>query len=227
MRRSPLSHSLAVLRTTIGLTQKEMGDLVHRAARTIQSIELLKLPLTEQLALRIAEATGVDEAWLFEGNPHTPPRKGLPLIQAGRGEGEYTQADYEFYRAYVETRIWTEEAWAATQKKAEVKGNKAQVLQLALRKTEVFEKQRQLINLIDADLKSELGFILLKSAMTDDMRLVRWKIRRFLEGLAKEFSLEVPKTGVSIETLKLAVHDLSSPAEPAHPAGQPRRKHKP
>jgi hypothetical protein len=37
------------------------------------------------------------------------------------------------------------------------------------------------------------------------MRLVRWKIRRFLEDIAKEFSIKIPATGISTETLKLAI----------------------
>jgi transcriptional regulator with XRE-family HTH domain len=205
MQRSPFLHPLAVLRITAGLTQKKMGDLVNRAARTIQSIELRKMPLTEELALRIAEVTGVDEAWLAEGNPNIPPRKGLTLIQAGRGEGEYTKADYEFYRAYLETSIWSEEEWAATVKKAQAKGNKAEVLDLGLRKVEALANQKEIIQLIDDALRNELQLILLHTVLTRDMRLVRWKIRRFLENLAKEFSLKIPATGISTETLKLAI----------------------
>ena len=205
MQRSPLLHPLAVLRTTIGLTQKQLGDLVNRAARTIQSIELTKLPLTDELALRIAEATGVDEAWLAQGNPSLPPRKGLTLIQAGKGEGEYTKADYEFYRAYLETSIWSEAEWAATVKKAQAKGNKAEVLDLGLRKVEAFANQKEIVQLIDDALRNELQLILLHTALTGNMRLVRWKIRRFLEHLAKEFSIKIPESGISTETLKLAI----------------------
>jgi len=197
-------HPLAVLRTTIGITQKQMGDFVNRAARTIQSIELRKMPLTDELALRIAEATGVDEAWLSAGNPETPPRKGLLLRQAGRGEGDYTKADYEFYRAYLETAIWGEGKWAATLKKAEAKGDKSKVVELGLRKLEAFENQKEVIQLLDDSLRTELQLILIATARTNDMRLVRWKIRRFLEDLAKEFSVKIPSTGIATDTLNLA-----------------------
>jgi transcriptional regulator with XRE-family HTH domain len=213
MRRSPLLHPLAVLRTTVGLSQQEMGDLVNRAARTIQSIELLKMPLTAELALRIAEATGVDEAWLVEGNPNIPPRKGLTLIQAGKGEGEYTKADYEYYRAYLETAIWSEEKWAATLKKAEAKGDKAKVLELGLRKVEAFSNQKEIIQLIDDFLRNELQLILIHTTRTNDMRLVRWKIRRFLEDLVKEFSIKIPESRISTETLKLAIPIPKSAAD--------------
>ena len=127
------------------------------------------------------------------------------MLQAGRGHGEYTKADYEFYRAYLETSIWSEEKWAATVKKAQAKGNKAEVLELGLRKVEAIANQKEIIQLIDDSLRNELQLILLHTAMTGDMRLVRWKIRRFLEDIAKEFSIKIPATGISTETLKLAI----------------------
>jgi transcriptional regulator with XRE-family HTH domain len=204
MRHSPLLHPLAVLRILIQLTQKELGDFVNRAARTIQSIELRKLPLTEELALRIAEATGVDEAWLFAGDPSIPPRKGLTLIQAGRGEGEYTKADYEFYRSYVETGFLTYDEWRGSREKAKAKGKLAEADELHSRKLLVLGEQMELIKLIDDDLKNELRLILSATEYRDDKRLVRWKIRRFFEDLAKEFSLAIPKTGISIKTLSQA-----------------------
>jgi transcriptional regulator with XRE-family HTH domain len=224
MRRSPLLHPLAVLRITAGLTQQEMGDLVNRAARTIQSIELRKMPLTQELALRIAEATGVDETWLFAGDPNSPPRKGLTLIQAGKGEGEYTRADYEFYRAYVETGTWTYDEWKATRDKAKAQGKLAEADQLHSLKLQVVEKQVEFIKLIDDDLKNELRLILSKTEFSDHMRLVRWKIRRYFEDLAKEFSLDIPKTGISVKSLAHA--NPPSQEEARQPAGRPGRKAK-
>ena len=142
MRVSPLLHPLAVLRTTIGITQKEMGDFVNRAARTIQSIELRKMPLTAELALRIAEATGVDEAWLFAGDAKVPPVKGVTLFNAGRGEGEYTKADYEFYRAYIETRLWDQKALEETLKKAKAEGKQAEVVEIMETKLDLMARQK-------------------------------------------------------------------------------------
>ena len=217
MRRSPLLHPVAVLRTTIGLTQKQLGDFVNRAARTIQSIELGKLPLTEELALRIAEATGVDEAWLFAGNPHTPPIKGIILIHAGRGKGEYTKADYEYYRAYVETPIVSDPIWKPVFEDAKAKGsNEVDIPLEALTKAGVLKKQQEILDLIERDLITQLRMILAQSESTKDMRLLRWKIRRFLEDLAKEFSLEIGETGISIQSLQYAgAPPLPSEAEPA------------
>jgi transcriptional regulator with XRE-family HTH domain len=69
MRTSPLQHPLAVLRTQLGLGQKDFGDMVGRHWRTIQSVELGKLPLSAKLAERICEETGVGFEWLMNGDP--------------------------------------------------------------------------------------------------------------------------------------------------------------
>ena len=58
--------------------------------------------------------------------------------------------------------------------------------------------------MIEQDLITQLRLILNLTETTNDMRLVRWKIRRYLEDLAKEFSLDIPQTGISIKALALA-----------------------
>jgi len=77
MRISPHRHTLAVLRTTIGLTQKEMAQLAECARPTIQAIELGKLVLSERLAKLIAFKTGVDLTWLLKNKPQVPPVDGF------------------------------------------------------------------------------------------------------------------------------------------------------
>lgn len=198
MQRSPLLHPLAILRKTVGLTQKEMGDLVNRAARTIQSIELNKLPLTEELALRIAEATGVDEAWLFAGDPSVPPQKGVTLVNAGRGDAEYTKADYEFYRAYVETKLWDDKAFEETIKKAKAEGKQAEVVELIETKVNLMDRQKWFVENADKKLLAELELILIQTSMNENLRLARWKIRRFLDDLAKELSIKIPKLKTAV-----------------------------
>jgi len=80
MRRSPLEHPLAVLRTQLGLGQTEFGQKVGRHWRTIQSVELGKLPLSAKLAERIADETGISFRWLMAGKPKAPmvDERGLP-----------------------------------------------------------------------------------------------------------------------------------------------------
>lgn len=73
MRRSPLRHPLAVLRTLLGLSQKEFGGLVKRSPRTIQSIELGRHSLSVDLALCIAVETGISVEWLLDAQPDQQP----------------------------------------------------------------------------------------------------------------------------------------------------------
>jgi transcriptional regulator with XRE-family HTH domain len=72
MRRSPLRHPLAVLRQTIGLTQKELAALLKCSRQAVQAIELDELPLSERTAANIARVTGVNAMWLAAGNPKAP-----------------------------------------------------------------------------------------------------------------------------------------------------------
>jgi transcriptional regulator with XRE-family HTH domain len=80
MRLSPQRHTLAVLRTVIGITQKEMAALLECSTPTIQAIELGKLKLSERLAEQVVLKTGVELSWLMNNEPNRPPvtSKGLP-----------------------------------------------------------------------------------------------------------------------------------------------------
>jgi transcriptional regulator with XRE-family HTH domain len=91
MRSSALRHPLAVLRQVIGKSQKEMAELVGKTAATIQAIELKKLNLSEDLAAKIEEETGVSAAWLLDGDVNRPIRN--------RFGASYLTDDYELARA--------------------------------------------------------------------------------------------------------------------------------
>src|SRR5262249_44490509 len=104
MRPSPLRHTLAILRTTIGLTQKELADLVGRAPRTIQAIELKHLPLSEELALRIASETGVDESWLLQGDTSINLQIGREMLTIAKERRTYERKDYEWKRDFNESK---------------------------------------------------------------------------------------------------------------------------
>jgi len=73
MRLSPLRHPLAVLRTTIGFTQKELASLVGCSRPTIQAIELQRLNMSAELAQKIAYRTGISGLWLLGNDPNQPP----------------------------------------------------------------------------------------------------------------------------------------------------------
>jgi DNA-binding XRE family transcriptional regulator len=91
MRRSSQSHTLAVLRVLVGLTQKEMATVLHCSAPTIQAIELGKLKMSEKLAGFASLQTGINLAWLLGKDVAQPPIdiKGRP----------YTKATFEEFQA--------------------------------------------------------------------------------------------------------------------------------
>jgi len=73
MRPSPQRHTLAVLRTIIGITQKEMAAILECSTPTIQAVELGKLNLSSGLAQRVAFQTGISVEWLLANDINKPP----------------------------------------------------------------------------------------------------------------------------------------------------------
>jgi DNA-binding XRE family transcriptional regulator len=74
MRQSPKRHNLARLRLFLKLGQQEMAALVECSRDTIQSVELGRLLLSERLARRISDVTGIAADWLLENNLKAPLR---------------------------------------------------------------------------------------------------------------------------------------------------------
>ena len=72
MRTSPLKHNLARLRLLLKLGQKEMAREAGCSTRTIQSVELGTLALSESLARKISDATSVSAGWLLDNDPKAP-----------------------------------------------------------------------------------------------------------------------------------------------------------
>ncbi len=186
MRVSPLKHTLAVLRTTIGLTQKELADLVGRAPRTIQAVELGQLPMSEELAMCVAQATGVNVGWLMDNNTSAKPQKGLTALGLGSGKGEYTRSDYELHRAFAESPALTDED---KRKIAEINTDLApeyitipvSTMALLLR-----AQKKKLLQQHDEQTLSALKGLLESTIATDVGDLIRWKTRRFLLTLAED-----------------------------------------
>jgi transcriptional regulator with XRE-family HTH domain len=132
MKIEKAKHTLAKLRITLGLRQKEMADLLGVSLATIQSIESGRLRLSKQLAVRAEFETGVNAHWLFANDISKPVRSFLGDAtcwqrdeRAGRmvmvdGDGkiiahrEGLMPHDEFYRKVFETgraRGGLEEAW--------------------------------------------------------------------------------------------------------------------
>ena len=204
MRPSPLRHTLAILRTTIGLTQKELAGLVDRAPRTIQSIELGHLPLSEELALRIAQETGVDESWLLQGDTTKPPRRGAALQAFGQGRRSYNREDYEWQRAYNEAPTAPQTELEAEIKKGPQPGADTLALPLALGKAAVYAARPIMFGASDEKFLAAMSHFLKATYHSPDALLVRWILRRLLETLAEERSIPLPSRELGNEP-KLAV----------------------
>ena len=105
MRKSPLRHPLAVVRVKIlGITQRELAEMVGCSKVTIQKVELRdkKLSLPPALASRIEHEVGVSAAYLLAGDARKPP-------VTPRG-GPLTKLAYEAHRAKLEAGMRPEKS---------------------------------------------------------------------------------------------------------------------
>jgi transcriptional regulator with XRE-family HTH domain len=91
MRPSPRRHNLARLRLFLNLRQPEMAKHAGCSVHTIQSVELGRLRLSEELARRISAATGVHFRWLLENDLEAE-------IVGSRGH-PFTKSDFECVQA--------------------------------------------------------------------------------------------------------------------------------
>jgi transcriptional regulator with XRE-family HTH domain len=73
MRLSGKRTTVAILRTMLGLSVEEFGELIGKSVPTIRALESGKLKLSEKTALRIAEETGVSIKWLLDGDTESEP----------------------------------------------------------------------------------------------------------------------------------------------------------
>jgi hypothetical protein len=66
------------------MTQKELAAYAGTSTWSVQAIELGRLKLSESLAFRISQATGVDYAWLLENDLSRPPvnKQNAPYSEA-------------------------------------------------------------------------------------------------------------------------------------------------
>lgn len=182
---------LAILRTTIGLTQKEMADLAGRAPRTIQAIELGHLPLSEELALRIAKETGVDESWLLEGNMEIPPQMGKALLAFARERRPYRREDYEWQRAFNESGTSSADELVGAGKTQAKDGRVRLTFGQAKKAFQLAEPL--ILESMDEKLIAAMSSFLKQTLRSPDSLLVRWKLRRLMESLTKERGITLPR----------------------------------
>jgi transcriptional regulator with XRE-family HTH domain len=101
MRPSPKRHNLARLRLFLKLGQNETAELAGCSRDTIQSVELGRLRLSERLARKISDATGIAADWLLENNLKAP------LLSVHREP--FTIDDYEVARKAHDLGVTSDE----------------------------------------------------------------------------------------------------------------------
>jgi len=73
MAQSAKRTTVAVLRNMLGLSVAEFAKVIGRQVPTVQSLESGRLKLSEKTAQQIALATGIDTAWLLDGDLTAKP----------------------------------------------------------------------------------------------------------------------------------------------------------
>ena len=106
MRPSLKRHVLAILRETLGMTQKDLADYVDCSESTLQAVERgpKRLKLSKTLAIKISLAAGVDVEWLLANDrscPIKPSHEACRLYAEARGERteEYSPGLFDVVQA--------------------------------------------------------------------------------------------------------------------------------
>ena len=96
-------HVVAWVRETLGLKQSELASLIGISTNTLQSIELGRLPLSERIAYRLNEQTGIRAKWLLDNELGAPP----PDPAEMRGNLKRRKRSWpDFYPAYLVPRMF-------------------------------------------------------------------------------------------------------------------------
>lgn len=72
-RPSKVRTNIARLRLALGCNQSQFASFLKRSIASVQSLELGRLKLSEQLAAEIAGNTGVNAKWLLDNNLEEEP----------------------------------------------------------------------------------------------------------------------------------------------------------
>jgi hypothetical protein len=83
MAKSELRTKAAILRAAIGISMKEFAALTGRSFFTWKALEAGRLPVSEGLASKISEQSGVDMDWLLNDERSGPPvdQQGNPITE--------------------------------------------------------------------------------------------------------------------------------------------------
>jgi transcriptional regulator with XRE-family HTH domain len=103
MRTSSKRTTVAVLRDLVGLKTPEFARIVGLSLSAIEKLESGRLKLSEEVAIRISQETGVSADWLLEGQTQVPPyTEASVLLNLTTRESlePYTRDHFEHRRAH-------------------------------------------------------------------------------------------------------------------------------
>jgi transcriptional regulator with XRE-family HTH domain len=171
MRPSPFRHPVAVLRNILEMSQTEFGALSDCSSRTIQAVELGKLPLSESLALRIAHSTGISIEWLLKGDPAAPPKADCPS-GISSPDGGFAYEVYEAHRAALEIENRSASGGGRENTSEQLFSEKSFREDLAKRDAELVVLCKDLLGqTVDHEKRS----------------VIRWRLKEFLNELTSDF----------------------------------------
>ena len=84
---------MAVLRQVLDMKTPEFAEVCGLSLSAIEKLETGRLKLSDEVAFRIAQETGV-EAWLLAGDVAAPPRRLAKGSRERIGKGEYRTIEY-------------------------------------------------------------------------------------------------------------------------------------
>ena len=205
MRLSPLRHPVAVLRNLIGLGQKDLADLSACSPRTIQAVELLKLPLSTKLAQKISEATGVSLEWLLDGNCEAPPQKaalftpGRPYFDSRNPDTEtnqtYNLESFELHRAIIEERL--DPRLQVQECRTLVPENPDELPGREFYEADPKSLGREMIGRTDRLLIRLCEQLLQGTRDNEQVLVVRWQLKKFLHAQCTRYGVPIEKAEVA------------------------------
>ena len=97
-------HVVAWVRESLGLKQAELASLIGISRNTLQSIEYGRLPLSERIAYRLSEQTGIGAKWLLNNELGDLPPD--PAEMRRKYEQAQAQPWRDSYPAYLVPRMF-------------------------------------------------------------------------------------------------------------------------
>jgi transcriptional regulator with XRE-family HTH domain len=183
---------LVELRERLGLTQSQMASLIGVSRRTVQSIELGTMPMSERVAFAISEQTGVHWQWLLSNdleslaqNPEllADVHRHYEWAQAGAYKGFYGATlipRMSLFRAYIFLRTALGAARISGMRKAKMPQKLAQLVSDVFETIPDEETRKKLYS--QAQTRSLNGEAVLKQVILDAQEMLHELRKRRAHG---------------------------------------------